>query len=48
MSRYNELEDGEVLDVRLYDDMGFYKFLHVNFKKHHVVAESKYIFSFNL
>ena len=46
--RFYDLENGEVLDLRYYDDLGFYHFLHTDFKKKYVVAETKDIFSITL
>jgi len=40
MNRFNELEDGELLDLLLYEDLNFYNFLHKDFKNYYILKES--------
>jgi len=48
IDRFNNLEDGEILDITFYDDMYFYNYLHKDFKKKYMKPETNYIFSMNL
>ena len=48
INRFNDLEDGELIDIYDIEDCGFFTFLSKAFKRKHVVQESAQVYSIKL
>ena len=39
LERFNNLENGETIDIKEYEDYYFFKFLHIDFKMKYVIKD---------
>ena len=46
MKRFYDLEEGELLDIKYYDDYNFYCFLSDKFKRKYLKYEGNQVYSF--
>ena len=45
LERFNDLEEGEIIDMKVLEDINFYKYLHKSFKTNYLIKENNYIYS---